>query len=155
MVEHYTEKVLQIISFAKDEANQLGSSQIETQDLLLGLLRQDSALISRMSPGSQEFILAELELRTTQRNNVAPQESLPFSNESKRVLAYASEEAAVLREGLTDSRHLLVGLLREEDSFAAKLLRKYKLELSKASTRDFKPTPGARVIAFQVRNRIR
>src|SRR5579871_5084687 len=94
MFEKYTEKARRVIFFARYEASQFGSSYIETEHLLLGLLREDKALTNRFlrSHTSIESIRKQIEGRTTIREKVSTSVDLPLSQECKRVLAYAAEE---------------------------------------------------------------
>jgi ATP-dependent Clp protease ATP-binding subunit ClpC len=132
MFERYTEKARRVIFFARYEASQFGSPYIETEHLLLGLLREDKALTHRFLRGQQavEEIRKQIEHATTIREKVSTSVDLPLSNEGKRVLAYAAEEAERLGHKHIGSEHLLLGLLREEKSFAAELLHERGLRAS-------------------------
>jgi len=117
MFERYTEKARRVIFFARYEASQFGSPYIETEHLLLGLLREDKALTNRFlrSHASVESIRKQIEGHTTIREKVSTSVDLPLSNECKRVLAYAAEEAERLSHKHIGTEHLLLGLLREEN----------------------------------------
>jgi len=132
MFERYTEKARRVIFFARYEASQFGSPYIETEHLLLGLLREDKALTNRFlrSHASIESIRKQIEGRTTIREKVSTSVDLPLSQECKRVLAYAAEEAEHLSHKHIGTEHLLLGLLREEKSFAAEILHERGLRLS-------------------------
>ncbi len=132
MFERYTEKARRVIFFARYEACQFGSPYIETEHLLLGLLREDKALTNRFlrSHTSVESIRKQIEGRTTVREKVPTSVDLPLSQECKRVLAYAAEEAERLSHKHIGTEHLLLGLLREEKSFAAEILHERGLRLS-------------------------
>src|ERR1700752_4525594 len=95
MFETYTEKARRVIFYARYEASQFGSPYIETEHLLLGILREDKALTNRFfhAHASVEDIRQQIEARTLTRENIPTSADLPLSNESKRVLAYAAEEA--------------------------------------------------------------
>ena len=135
MFERYTEKARRIIFFARYEASQVGSSYIETEHLLLGLLREDKALTNRFlrQYSLVDSIRKQIEAHTTVREKVSTSVDLPLSNECKRVLAYASEEAERLNHKHIGTEHMLLGILREEKSLAAKVLNEAGLDL--ASTR--------------------
>ena len=124
MFERYTEKARRVIFFARYEASQLGSPCIETEHLLLGLLREDKALTNRFlrSHASVESIRKQIEENTVVRERVSTSVDLPLSNECKRILAYGSEEAERLGHKHIGTEHLLLGILREEGSFAAAIL---------------------------------
>src|SRR5271156_6968686 len=131
MFERYTEKARRVIFFARYEASQFGSPYIETEHLLLGLLREDKALTNRFlrSHASVESIRKQIEGHTTIREKVSTSVDLPLSNECKRVLAYAAEEAERLSHKHIGTEHLLLGLLREEKCFAAEILQERGLRL--------------------------
>ena len=131
MFERYTEKARRVIFFARYEASQFGSPYIETEHLLLGLLREDKALTNRFlrSHASVESIRKQIEGHTTIREKVSTSVDLPLSNECKRVLAYAAEEAERLSHKHIGTEHLLLGLLREEKCFAAEILSERGLRL--------------------------
>src|SRR5437588_1475187 len=132
MFERYTEKARRVIFFARYEASQFGSPYIETEHLLLGLRREDKALTNRFlrSHASVESIRKQIEGHTTIREKVSTSVDLPLSNECKRVLAYAAEEAERLSHKHIGTEHLLLGLLREEKCFAAEILHERGLRLS-------------------------
>src|SRR5438132_303294 len=132
MFERYTEKAQRIIFFARYEASQFGSPYIETEHLLLGLLREDKALTFRFlrSHASVESIRKQIEGHITIREKLSTSVDLPLSNECKRVLAYAAEEAERLSHKHVGTEHLLLGLLREEKCFAAEILHERGLHLS-------------------------
>ena len=131
MFERYTEKARRVIFFARYEASQFGSPYIETEHLLLGLLREDKALTNRFlrSHASIESIRKQIEAHTTIREKVSTSVDLPLSNECKRVLAYAAEEAERLGHKHIGTEHLLLGLLREEKCFASEILQERGLKL--------------------------
>jgi hypothetical protein len=132
MFQRYTEKARRVIFFARYEASQFGSPYIETEHLLLGLLREDKALTNRFlrSHASVESIRKQIEGLTIIREKVSTSVDLPLSNEGKRVLAYAAEEAERLSHKHIGTEHLLLGLLREEKCFAAQILHERGLRLS-------------------------
>src|SRR6202049_4512687 len=132
MFERYTEKARRVIFFARYEASQFGSPYIETEHLLLGLLREDKALANRFlrSHAAVDSIRKQIEGHTTVREKVSTSVDLPLSHECKRVLAYGAEEAERLNHKHIGTEHLLLGLLREEKCFAAEILHERGLRLS-------------------------
>lgn len=124
MFERYTEKARRVIFFGRYEASQFGSPYIETEHLLLGLLREDKALANRFlrSHASVESIRKQIEGHTTIREKVSTSVDLPLSAESKRVLAQAADEAERLAHQHIGTEHMLLGMLREEKCFAAEIL---------------------------------
>ena len=132
MFERYTEKARRVIFFARYEASQFGSPYIETEHLLLGLLREDKALANRFlrSHAAIESIRKQVESHTTIREKVSTSVDLPLSHECKRVLAYGAEEAERLSHKHIGTEHLLLGLLREEKCFASEILHERGLRLA-------------------------
>ena len=101
MFERYTERARRVLFFARYEASQLGSISIETEHLLLGLIREGKGLTSRIfarSHLSLESIRKEIEGRTVFREKVSTSVEIPFSTETNRVLQFAAEEASPARD---------------------------------------------------------
>jgi len=137
MFERYTERARRVLFFARYEATQLGSTSIETEHLLLGLIREGKGLTSRIfarSHLSLDSIRKEIEGRTVFREKVSTSVEIPFSAETKRVLQYAAEEADRLLHTYIGTEHLLLGILREERSVAASIL--YEKGMRLASVRE-------------------
>jgi ATP-dependent Clp protease ATP-binding subunit ClpC len=133
MFERYTERARRVLFFARYEASQLGSVTIETEHLLLGLIREGKGLTSRIfarSHLSLENIRKEIEGRTIFREKVSTSVEIPFSTETKRALQFAAEEADRLLHNYVGTEHLLLGLLREERSVAALILTEKGMRLS-------------------------
>lgn len=130
MFEKYTEKARRVIFFARYESSQFGSSCIETEHLLLGLLREDRSLATRFRPATPEDIRKRIEADTVVRKKVSTSVDLPLSDESRRVLGYAAEEAERLSHRHIGTEHLLLGLLRDEKCFAARILHEHFIRLS-------------------------
>jgi ATP-dependent Clp protease ATP-binding subunit ClpC len=133
MFERYTERARRVLFFARYEASQLGSISIETEHLLLGLIREGKGLTSRIfarSHLSLESIRKEIEGRTVFREKVSTSVEIPFSAETKRVLQFAAEEADRLLHNYIGTEHLLLGILREERSVAATILMEKGMRLN-------------------------
>jgi ATP-dependent Clp protease ATP-binding subunit ClpC len=133
MFERYTERARRVLFFARYEATQLGSTSIETEHLLLGLIREGKGLTSRIfarSHLSLENIRKEIEGRTIFREKVSTSVEIPFSADTKRVLTFAAEEADRLLHTYIGTEHLLLGILREERSVAASILYEKGMRLA-------------------------
>jgi ATP-dependent Clp protease ATP-binding subunit ClpC len=130
MFERYTEKARRVIFFARYEASQFGSPYIETEHVLLGVLREDKGLTSRFLRSRAESIRKQIEANTTVREMISTSVDMPISDECKRVLAYAGEEAERLGHKHIGTEHLLLGLLREEKCFAAQILQECSVQLA-------------------------
>lgn len=129
-----------MIFFARYEASGYGSSYIETEHLLLGLLREDPALARRIffatadayAKSPLDSIRHKISQRGTLGEKLPTSMDLPLSNEAKRVLAYGAEEAERLAHRHIGTEHLLLGLLREKASFGAQLLNEEGVTLERA-----------------------
>jgi ATP-dependent Clp protease ATP-binding subunit ClpC len=132
MFERFTEKARRVIFFGRYEASQFGQPYIETEHLLLAILREDKALTQRFlrSHAMVESIRRDIEARTSTREKISTSADLPLSNESKRVLVYASDEADQIGHKHIGPEHLLLGLLREEKCVAAELLGTRGIQLA-------------------------
>lgn len=123
MFEAYTEKARRVIFFARYEASQFGCEYIEADFLLLGIAREHPSLCVRWL-GANYFELRESISRMYSRGKEIPTSvDLPLSEDSKRVLAYAAEEAERLGQHNIGTEHLFLGLLREPDCTAARVLK--------------------------------
>ena len=133
MFERYTERARRVLFFARYEASQLGSNSIESEHLLLGLIREGKGLTSRIfarSHLSLENIRKEIEGRTVFREKLSTSVEIPFSTETKRVLQHAAEEADRLLHNYIGTEHLLLGILREERSVASSILSEKGMRLN-------------------------
>jgi hypothetical protein len=124
--ERYTEEARTAIFLARNEAGVLGSSVIEPEHLLLGLLKEDETLLYLLP----EPVLRNEMLQLLQRCDRKAAESfdIPLSVLSKRALAYGAEEAERLDHKMIGPAHLTLGLLRLEGCPATDLLRQHGLE---------------------------
>ena len=130
MFERYTEKARRAIFFARYEASEFGSPCIETEHLLLGLLREDKALFFRFLREMTYLpVQEEVRRRTVSKEKFPTSVDLPLSPQSKRALAHAGEEADRLNHRHIGTEHLLLGLLREGKDPGAQLLQKYGAKL--------------------------
>jgi ATP-dependent Clp protease ATP-binding subunit ClpC len=122
MFEKLTERARRVIFFGRYEASKTGSTTIETEHLLLALIRENVSLFDKV-PNVKAF-----------RDEVypgpyAPPTStaidLPLSNSARRVLQHADKEHKALGDSSISLGHLLLGILSEVDSPSAKILGKY------------------------------
>src|SRR5215471_1479754 len=116
MFERYTERARRVIFFARYEGSQFGSTTIETEHFLLGILREDRNVIKRHTADqvTEKAVADDLVSRLTVREKLSVSLDLPLSNACKRVLACAAEEAERLNHRYIGVEHLLLGVLREE-----------------------------------------
>ena len=133
MFERYTEKARRVIFFARYEASQVGALQIEAEHILLGLIREDKTISTRFfnrAQASVEAIRKDVESRIVLRPRHPQTIDLPLSLEAKRVLAFSAEESERLGNRHIGTEHLLLGLLREENTLAAEILYERGIRLT-------------------------
>lgn len=128
MFERYTEKARRAIFFARYEASQFGSPYIESEHILLGLLRERKVLAARFL----DTLRGQIERHTTTREKIPTSVDIPMTEECQRILLYASEEAERLGHKYVGTEHLLVGVLLEKGCYAARLLRESGMSLAVA-----------------------
>jgi post-segregation antitoxin (ccd killing protein) len=135
MFERFTERARRTIFFARYEASQLGSPTIESEHLLLGILREDPALFFE-TDGSfrpqdlKKVISAHLKVGPSISTSV----DLPLSFECKRAIAQAAEEADRLGSRHVGCEHILMGLLRQDESNVARAMKEAGMKLSAVRT---------------------
>lgn len=143
MFENYSERARRVIFFARYEASQFGSPYIETEHILLGVFRADNALANQLlSQMSIEAIRKQIEQHAGMAPKTSTSVDLPLSDEGKRVIVFASEEAAALSQKQIVPGHLLLALLREEHGFAAQILRENGLRLEAVREQMARPDFG-------------
>jgi ATP-dependent Clp protease ATP-binding subunit ClpA len=130
MFERYTERARRVIFFARYEASQTGSPAIETEHFILALLREDKNLVMRLlKTVTPTEIREEILSQITMREKVPTSIDLPLSDECRRILAYAAEEAERLNHNHIGTEHLLLGILREQKCLAALVLTQHGMKL--------------------------
>src|SRR5438093_6519130 len=132
MFERFTETARLTLFFARYETTELGGMAIDAEHILLGLLRADKG------PPPHLFAVADLSYTDARANirahwgvrqQVPTSVELPFSDQAERILQYATEEADRLGHKHIGTGHLLLGVLREDGSFAAGMLRRHGITI--------------------------
>ena len=133
MFEKYTEEARRVIFLARYEASQVGSPEITAEILLLGWMRESARIGVQnfLSPAAMDSIRKQIEAQFPGGEKLSTSLDIPLNREAKRVLAYAAEESQRLGHQDIGIHHLLLGLLREEKSLAADLLRQQGLTIAK------------------------
>jgi ATP-dependent Clp protease ATP-binding subunit ClpC len=131
MFERYTEKARRVNFFARQEASQYGNPYIETERLLLGLFREDHRLAQKHlnKKGGAQSLRYEIESQIKRGERLSTAVEVPLSAASKRILNMAAEESERLGQKHVGAEHLLLGILRENDCWAARLLTERGLTL--------------------------
>jgi ATP-dependent Clp protease ATP-binding subunit ClpA len=133
MFEHYTENAKKATFLAREEATKVGASCVEPEHILLGIIRSCEIKLER------QFNLKEIEaalreqVEAMSRTEASAANSfIPLSNQSKRSLAYAAEEAFRTDSSGIGTGHLLLGILREPENMASRFLIAHSVDLSEA-----------------------
>jgi hypothetical protein len=144
MFERYTEKARRVVFFARYYASQYGSSYIETEHLLLGLLQEDHKTTKVLLPKlpDMEHVRRKIESQITQGESFSTSVEVPLTKDSKRVLNIAAEEAEKLGHRHVGTEHLLLGLLRVEEGLASRILSEQHADLVHLRTRIRKLPPS-------------
>jgi|SRR5579859_540784 len=132
MFERYSEKARRVIFFARYLAARSGSPEIESELLLMGLLREDKGLGNRFlgSPWVGEDVWKKIQQRKPAREKIPGPVEIPLSGTSKCVLRFTAEEAELLSSKVIRTEHILLGLLRDEGCFAAEILHEHGVRLT-------------------------
>jgi ATP-dependent Clp protease ATP-binding subunit ClpC len=123
--EKFNEKARRALFFARYEASKLGSRVIESEHILLGILREGEDSVTelfRRFHVKPEEIRREIEGERVFVERISSTAELPLSEEAKKILAYAAHESESMLHPAVGSEHLLVGVLRVEGCLAMRLL---------------------------------
>jgi hypothetical protein len=136
----YTVRAYHLIFFARHFASYFGSPVVESEHILLSVVREGRDHFELFFPfaDSKDTVYKKLEGHFTPGGTidlsgkiVATKELPPLSEQCRQVLSLADEEATTLRSEHIAPEHLLLGMLREKDSYAAIFLREYGAELER------------------------
>jgi ATP-dependent Clp protease ATP-binding subunit ClpC len=131
MFERYSERSRRVIFFSRYEALQYGSPVISPEHLLLGLMREDKTISARYFAFRHDItvdgVRREIEGRIVVRDRIPQSSELHLSGETKRILLNANEESRLLKHRYIGPEHILLGIMREESSAAAEILRQFGL----------------------------
>ena len=130
MFERFTERARQVIVLAQEEARTLRHNYIGTEHLLLGLLREADGVAARVL-GALEVSLEEVRGEVTRIVGEGDNESqgqIPFTPRAKKVLELALREALSLGHNYIGTEHILLGLVRESEGVAARILNDLEVD---------------------------
>ncbi len=133
MWQRFTERARKVILLGQEEAARMGSSHVGTEHVLLGLVREQEGVAAQVL---ERMGVSLNKLRAEIENHIVPRQETGGSEpkltpRAKRVLELAADEARRLKHNYIGTEHLLLALVREKDGIAAKLLRKFGLNLEK------------------------
>jgi ATP-dependent Clp protease ATP-binding subunit ClpC len=133
MWQRFTERARRVVFFAQEEAARLGENYVGTEHLLLGLVRENDSVAARILdrlgvPLSR--IRSDIERQVTRGHGNLGQD-MQLTPRAKRVIDLAYEEARQLNNNYIGTEHLLLGLIREGDGLAARVLVKLGADLER------------------------
>ena len=124
MFERFRERARQVVVLAQDEARALKHNYIGTEHILLGLLREEEGLAARVLESldiTVEEVRAQVARIVGQGDEVTTGQ-IPFTPRAKKVLELALREALSLGHDYIGTEHILLGLVRENEGVASKIL---------------------------------
>jgi len=134
MWQRFTERARKVVFYAQEEAQKFGEGYVSTEHLLLGLVRESDSVAARVLEKlgvSLNRIRVEVE-KQLPRGDARPSQDMTLTPRAKRVIDLAYDEARNLNNNYIGTEHLLLGLIREGDGLAGRVLAKLGVELERA-----------------------
>ncbi len=136
MFERFTEKAIKVIMLAQEEARRLGHNFVGTEQILLGLIGEGTGIAAKVLK-SMGVNLKDARIEVEKiigRGSGFVAVEIPFTPRAKRVLELSLEEARQLGHNYIGTEHLLLGLIREGEGVAARVLENLGVDLAKVRT---------------------
>src|SRR5512132_636460 len=133
LFERFTERARQVVVLAQEEARQLKHNYIGTEHILLGLLREEEGLAARVLESldiTVERVRAQV-VRIVGSGEEVTSGQIPFTPRAKKVLELALREALSLGHNYIGTEHILLGLVRENEGVAARILLDFDADSEK------------------------
>src|SRR6187399_137026 len=133
MFERFTERARQVVVLAQEEARTLKHNYIGTEHILLGLLREEEGLAARVLESldiTVERVRAQV-VRIVGSGEEVTSGQIPFTPRAKKVLELALREALSLGHNYIGTEHILLGLVRENEGVAARILLDFDADAEK------------------------
>ena len=133
MWQRFTERARRVVFFAQEEAGRLGENYVSTEHLLLGLVRENDSVAARILDRmgvSLGRIRSEIERQVTRGDGRLGQD-MQLTPRAKRVIDLAYDEARNLNNNYIGTEHLLLGLIREGEGLAGRVLQKLGVDLER------------------------
>ena len=134
MWQRFTEQARKVVFYAQEETQKFGEGYVSTEHLSLGLVRESDGAATRVLEKlgvSLNRVRVEVE-KQLPRGDARPSQDMTLTPRAKRVIDLAYEEARELNNSYIGTEHLLLGLVREGDGLAARVLAKLGVELERA-----------------------
>ncbi|MGQ9456245.1 MAG: ATP-dependent Clp protease ATP-binding subunit [Armatimonadota bacterium] len=157
MWQRFTERARRVVFFAQEEAGRLGESYVGTEHLLLGLVRETDSVAARILDRmgiSLGRIRSEIERQVTRGEGRLGQD-MQLTPRAKRVIDLAYDEARNLNNNYIGTEHLLLGLIREGEGLAGRVLQKLGVDLERTRREVMALQEGDSPVASPTRHRSR
>ena len=139
MWQRFTESARKVIFYAQEEAQKFGEGYVSTEHIFLGLLREDhttaAQVLAQMNVDPKR-IREEVEKQLPQ-GDVRPSHDMTLTPRAKRVMDLAYDEARQLQNDFIGSEHLLLGLCREGDGLAGRVIARFGISLDRLRVATF------------------
>ena len=146
MFERFTERARQVVVLAQEEARTLKHNYIGTEHILLGLLREEEGLAARVLESldiTVERVRAQV-VRIVGSGEEVTSGQIPFTPRAKKVLELALREALSLGHNYIGTEHILLGLVRENEGVAARILLDFDADSEKIRNEVIRMLSGPR-----------
>jgi ATP-dependent Clp protease ATP-binding subunit ClpA len=135
MWQRFTERARRAVFFAQEEAAHFFEYYVSTEHLLLGLIREEDSVAARVLERmgvSRKRVLVEVKRRMTPGDAQKKSQDMQLTPRAKRVIDLAYDEARQLSNNYIGTEHLLLGLIREGEGLAGRVLEALGVELTRA-----------------------
>ncbi len=130
--DKFTERARRVLTFAQEEAKRLGAAKIDSEHILLGLIKEGGGLSIRVMQNlgvDPELLKGRIEALTQSRSDL--KQELFLSGIAKKIIELAVDEAKRMSHSYIGTEHLLIGILRVDDGTAT-VLKEFGVDLEKA-----------------------
>ncbi len=134
MWERFTERAKHVVSTAREEAVRLSSEYVRTEHILLGLCKESEGIAAHALENlgiDTEKLIAEIEQHVRPEAATVPGDDIAFTPRAKKVLELAVEEARHFNHNYIGTEHILLGLIKEGEGIAAKVLRDMNVDINR------------------------
>jgi len=134
--ERFTERARQVVVLAQEEARALTHNYIGTEHILLGLLREEEGLAARVLESLDVTIerVRAAVVRIVGSSEEITEGQIPFTPRAKKVLEHALRESLTLGHNYIGTEHILLGLVRENEGVAVRILLDFDVDAEKIRT---------------------
>ena len=134
MWDRFTERAKHVVGMAREEATRLGSEYVRTEHILLGLCKEPDGIAAKALENlgvDIDQLAAEIESQVQPGNAMIASDEISFTPRAKKVLELAVDEARRFNHSYIGTEHILLGLLKEGEGIAAKVLQDMKIDLGR------------------------